>query len=542
MINSEQLQKAFIKACNYLELNKEMVNSLNVFPVPDGDTGTNMTLTIKSAIKNLENSKINNCADVSKAISDGALMGARGNSGVILSQILRGFYIGSKDAVNIDVKTIKDCFVNAYKIAYKSVIKPTEGTILTVIREMGEFCEENFENFDDEVEFLKAILKVGFESLNKTPEILPILKEADVVDAGGRGLICLLEGALGNEVVEIKNNYEFNKPARIEHLKAQQDEDIKFGYCTEFMITSDSEEYGILRDKLSSIGDSLIVVKGDNIIKVHVHTNHPGQAIEWALEFGPLHDLKIDNMRRQHNHLHHSDDEVLKAKKNENLSNKEHKKYGFISISTGSGLDEIFKSMFVDEIIKGGQTMNPSTEDILNAVDKINADDIFIFPNNSNIILVSEQAAKISNKNLHVIKTKQIPEAFCALLNFNENLSVSENIENMNNSLKTIKVGQITYSLRNTEIDGIKIEKDDYMGILGGKIVVSEKNIDNTCDKLIKQLIDEDSSIISIYYGEDIKESDANNFAERLSKQYKDVEIELVYGGQPLYYYLISVE
>lgn len=542
MINSEQLQKAFIKACNYLELNKEMVNSLNVFPVPDGDTGTNMTLTIKSAIKNLENSKINTCADVTKAISDGALMGARGNSGVILSQILRGFYLGSKDSVNIDVKTIKDCFVNAYKVAYKSVIKPTEGTILTVIREMGEFCEENFESFDDEIEFVKSILKVGFESLNRTPEILPILKEADVVDAGGRGLICLLEGALGNEVVEIKNNYEFNKPARIEHLKAQQDEDIKFGYCTEFMITSDSEDYGILRDKLSSIGDSLIVVKGDNIIKVHVHTNHPGQAIEWALEFGPLHDLKIDNMRRQHNHLHHSDEEVLKAKNNENLSNKEHKKYGFISISTGSGLDEIFKSMSVDEIIKGGQTMNPSTEDILKAVDKINADDIFIFPNNSNIILVSEQAAKISNKNLHVIKTKQIPEAFCALLNFNENLSVSENIENMNNSLKTIKVGQITYSLRNTEIDGIKIEKDDFMGILGGKIVVSEKNIDDTCDKLIKQLIDEDSSIISIYYGEDIKESDANSLAERLSKQYKDVEIELVYGGQPLYYYLISVE
>ena len=543
MINSEQLQKAFVKACNYLESNKEMVNSLNVFPVPDGDTGTNMTLTIKSAIKNLENSSVNTCADVTKAVSDGALMGARGNSGVILSQILRGFYLGSKDAKFLDTKIIADCFVNAYKVAYKSVIKPTEGTILTVIREMGEFAQENFEKFDDEIEFIKAILNVGFESLNRTPDILPILKEAQVVDAGGRGLMCLLEGAIGDEVVKIeKSSYEFNKPARIEHLKAQKDEDIKFGYCTEFMVTSDSEEYTVLRDKLSSIGDSLIVVKGDNIIKVHVHTNHPGQAIEWALEFGPLHDLKIDNMRRQHNHLHHSDKEVLDAQKKEEAIKKEHKKYGFISISTGSGIAEIFKSMAVDEIIEGGQTMNPSTEDILKAVDKINADDIFIFPNNSNIILVSEQAAKMSDKNLHVIKTKQIPEAFCALINFNSTLSVSENIENMANSLENIKVGQITYSLRDTEIDGVKIKKDDFMGLLGGKIIVSQKNIKDTFDKLVSNLVDEDSSIISIYYGEDVKKEDAQKLVDDLSKKYEDVEVELVYGGQPLYYYLISVE
>lgn len=541
MINSEQLQKAFIKACNYLESNKEMVNSLNVFPVPDGDTGTNMTLTIKSAIKNLENSKINTCSDVTKAISDGALMGARGNSGVILSQILRGFYLGSKDCVNFDVETIKDCFVNAYKVAYKSVIKPTEGTILTVIREMGEFAFENFKNFNEEVEFLKAILKVGFESLDRTPEILPILKEADVVDAGGRGLMCLLEGALGDEIVDIKNTYQFNKPARIEHLKAQQDEDIKFGYCTEFMITSNSEEYNILRDKLSSIGDSLIVVKGDNIIKVHVHTNHPGQAIEWALEFGPLHDLKVDNMRRQHNHLHLTDKEILDVTKKDTV-NKKHKKYGFISISTGSGIDEIFKSFNVDEIIKGGQTMNPSTEDILNAVDKINADDIFVFPNNSNIILVSEQAKSISKKNLHVIKTKQIPEAFCALINFNENLSVEENIENMTNSLENIRVGQITYSLRDTEIDGLKIKKDDFMGLLSGKIVVSKKNIEDVFEKLVEKLVCDESSIISIYYGEDVNENDAKKLADIIEEKYEDIEVELVYGGQPLYYYLISVE
>lgn len=536
MINSEQLQKAFIKACNYLESNKEMVNSLNVFPVPDGDTGTNMTLTIKSAIKNLENSKINTCSDVTKAISDGALMGARGNSGVILSQILRGFYLGSKDCVNFNVETIRDCFVNAYKVAYKSVIKPTEGTILTVIREMGEFAFENFEKFDDEIKFLKAILKIGFESLDRTPEILPILKEADVVDAGGRGLMCLLEGALGDEIVDIKNTYQFNKPARIEHLKAQQDEDIKFGYCTEFMITSDREDYNLLKDKLSSIGDSLIVVKGDNIIKVHVHTNHPGQAIEWALEFGPLHDLKVDNMRRQHSTLH------LDDKKTKDNLTKKRKKYGFISISTGSGIDEIFKSFKVDEIIKGGQTMNPSTEDILNAVDKINADDIFIFPNNSNIILVSEQAKNISKKNLHVIKTKQIPEAFCALINFNENLSVKENIKNMTDSLENIKVGQITYSLRDTEIDGIKIKKDDFMGLLGGKIIISKNNIEDTFEKLIEKLVCEESSIISIYYGEDIKEIDAKKLSDKVAKKYEDIEVELVYGGQPLYYYLISVE
>ena len=488
MINSEQLQMAFVRARNYLESNKEIVNSLNVFPVPDGDTGTNMSLTIKSAIKNLENSKINTCADVTKAISDGALMGARGNSGVILSQILRGFYLGSKESVTLDVETIKECFVNAYKVAYKSVIKPTEGTILTVIREMGEFAEANYTYYNDEIEFCKEILKEGFRSLEKTPEILPILKEADVVDAGGRGLMYLLEGALGDEVVEIKNNYEFNRPARIEHLAAQQDEDIKFGYCTEFMITSDSEEYGVLRDKLASIGDSLIVVKGDNIIKVHVHTNHPGQAIEWALEFGPLHDLKIDNMRRQHNHLHHTDKEVEDAKHSEEV--KEHKKYGFISISTGDGIDEIFKSMGVDEIITGGQTMNPSTEDILNAVEKINADDIFVFPNNSNIILVSEQAAKISKKRLHVIKTKQIPQAFSSLFNFDESLSVDENIELMTEAISNIKVGQITYALRDTEIEGVKIKKDDFMGLNEGKITVSKKKIEDTFEALIDQLID----------------------------------------------------
>ena len=540
MINSEQLQMTFVRARNYLESNKEIVNSLNVFPVPDGDTGTNMSLTMKSAIKNLENSKINTCADVTKAISDGALMGARGNSGVILSQILRGFYLGSKESVTLDVETIKDCFVNAYKVAYKSVIKPTEGTILTVIREMGEFAEANYTNYDDEIEFCREILKEGFRSLEKTPEILPILKEAEVVDAGGRGLMYLLEGALGDEIVEIKNNYEFNKPARIEHLAAQQDEDIKFGYCTEFMVTSDSEEYEILRDKLASIGDSLIVVKGDNIIKVHVHTNHPGQAIEWALEFGPLHDLKIDNMRRQHNHLHHTDKEVEDAKHSEEV--KEHKKYGFISISTGEGIDEIFKSMGVDEIITGGQTMNPSTEDILNAVEKINADDIFVFPNNSNIILVSEQAAKISTKRLHVIKTKQIPQAFSSLFNFDESLSVEENIELMTEAISNVKVGQITYALRDTEIEGVKIEKDDFMGLNENKITISEKKIEDTFEKLIDQLVDEDSSIVSIYYGEDVKEEDANKLAKIVEEKYEDVEVELVYGGQPLYYYLISVE
>ncbi|MCI5997793.1 MAG: DAK2 domain-containing protein [Parvimonas sp.] len=541
MINSEQLQRAFIRARNYLDSNREIVNGLNVFPVPDGDTGTNMTLTIKSSIKNLENSDVKNCSDVVKAVSDGALMGARGNSGVILSQILRGFYVGAKDKEELDVETLKECFVNAYKVAYKSVIKPTEGTILTVIREMGEFAEKSYADFNDEVEFCNAILKVGFESLNRTPEILPILKEAGVVDAGGRGLLYLFEGALGNEIVEINRNYDFNKPARTEHLAAQNDEDIEFGYCTEFMITSDSEEYTVLRDKLSEIGDSLIVVKGDNIIKVHVHTNHPGQAIEWALEFGPLHDLKIDNMRRQHNHLHHTDKEVEEAKNNKEIK-IENKKYGFVSISTGNGIDEIFKSMGVDEIITGGQTMNPSTEDILNAVDKINADDIFIFPNNSNIILVSEQAAKISKKNLHIIKTKQIPEAFSALFNFDESLSVEENIEAMTDAILNIKVGQITYSLRDTEIDGVKILKDDFMGISGGKIKISKKDISEVFEDLVAELIDDETSIVSVYYGEDVTKEDAEKLVEKVSENYDDVEIELVYGGQPVYYYLISAE
>lgn len=541
MINYDELQKAFVKACNCLEKNKEIVNGLNVFPVPDGDTGTNMTLTIKSAIKNLENSKINSCSDVAKAISDGALMGARGNSGVILSQILRGFYLGSKDKSALNVEDLKECFVNAYKVAYKSVIKPTEGTILTVIREMGEFAEENFEKYDDEVLFCQDILNQGFKTLDKTPEILPILKEAGVVDAGGRGLLYLFEGAMGDEVVDVKNNYDFNRPARIEHLAAQEDADIKFGYCTEFMITSDSEEYENLRDKLSEIGDSLIVVKGDNIIKVHVHTNHPGQAIEWALEFGPLHDLKIDNMRRQHSHLHHTDKEVEEAKKQE-PKKVENKKFGFISISTGEGIDSIFKDMGVDEIITGGQTMNPSTEDILNAVEKINADDIFIFPNNSNIILVAEQATKISEKNLHVIKTKQIPQAFCCLFNFNESLSAQENAEIMTECISDVKVGQITFALRDTDIDGVKIKKDDFIGLSNGKITISEKKIEKSFEKLIDSLIDEDSSIVTVYYGEDVKEEEAQSLADKISNKYEDIEIELMYGGQPLYYYLISVE
>jgi len=545
-IDAQSLKSAFITGAKSLEAKKEWINELNVFPVPDGDTGTNMTMTIMSAAKSLAAEESDDIATLCKAIAQGSLRGARGNSGVILSQLFRGAAKILKEAAVIDVFEIALAFDNASETAYKAVMKPKEGTILTVARAMGEKALEIHDEYDDIISFLEAVLAYGDETLQKTPEMLPVLKKAGVVDSGGQGLMVILHGILeglkGNvielgDVVLSTKSSSANGAAREDIDTA----DIKFGYCTEFIVNlnkeftdKDEEEF---KEFLTSIGDSLVCVADDEVVKIHVHTNDPGLAIQRGLSFGELTNLKIDNMREEHR------ERVIKGVDQILESQNQKKKMGVISVSAGSGLTSIFKDIGVDVVVEGGQTMNPSTEDILNAVEHLNAETIYILPNNKNIILAAEQASKIvENKKVVVIPTKTIPQGITAMISLSEERSAEENVENAIEEIANVKTAQITYAVRNTTIDDVEIHENDVMALGDNGIIGVDKSIDSAVEKALDSMIDDTSELVCLYYGDEVNEDDATRLCDELSAKYKNVEFELHNGRQPVYYYFISVE
>ncbi len=533
-ITGIELKQGLKVAGQFLEDNKEKINALNVFPVPDGDTGTNMSLTMKSAVNKSSNTDSESISEIMLAASQGSLMGARGNSGVILSQLFRGFAIGFKDKDVADVDTLAAAFKEAANTAYKAVMKPTEGTILTVAREMGEKAEELKKRETDVLVFLEKVIEHGNEALAKTQDMLPVLKEAGVVDAGGKGLMTIVTGIYnslsGIEIVIIENNEEEQYKDVVEH-KFLDTEDIKFSYCTEFMVNCDMSDLELeqFRNYLANLGDSLMAVKGEGLTKVHVHTNNPGKAIEKALTYGYLSDLKIDNMKLQY-------EKVKEEKK------KVDKKYSFVAVSTGEGIDKIFEDMNVDQIVTGGQTMNPSTEDIVKAIEKTSGENVFILPNNSNIILAAEQSKNLCDRNIIVLPTKTIPQGITAIFSFDEGASPEENESQMLEAIGDVKSGQLTYAVRDSEVNGTKIEKDDFIGLLENKIVVSGSTKEIAIDELIEKMVDEDSSLITIIYGEEISEDEVSQLEDKLVERYPDLDIEVLHGGQPIYYYIISVE
>lgn len=545
-IDVGMMRNAIKSAIKNLDVNKDMVNALNVFPVPDGDTGINMFLTIKSAGNYALAEETNHCGELARALSKGALMGARGNSGVILSQILRGFYMGVEDFKELDVKAIKRGFESSKEIAYKAVMKPTEGTILSVVRYMSVFAVSNQSKFSDPIEYLEAIYAEGERALEKTPEMLPVLKEAGVVDSGGKGLLVLLRGAIDGLKGE-----EVQYTAEVVETKTEKvvfDENIKFGYCTEFIIhtdNTDQHDADTLKEELLKFGDSLVCVKVEDIIKVHVHTNHPGKALELALERGYLTGIKSDNMRLQNAEVRRAHEEE-QQKKYEALQAEEEKapqkEYGFVAVASGEGIMNVFKDFEVDEIVSGGQTMNPSVEDLTKKIDKVNAKNIFVLPNNSNIVLTAEKAAEFSDKNVIVIPTKTIPQGISAMINFDFDLDLDDAIETLNESIKAVKSGSITYAVRDTTVSGKKINQGDYMGILESDIVSSSDDIYDTILETLKKGIDEDTSIVTLYAGEEVTEVQMDEIIEKLENEFDDITIEGLMGNQQVYYYLISIE
>ena len=543
-IEVNTLTKMFLAGAKNLEAKKEWINELNVFPVPDGDTGTNMTLTIMSAASEVNNLSERTMETVAKAISSGSLRGARGNSGVILSQLLRGFTKGIKGYETLDVMTISNAFQKAVETAYKAVMKPKEGTILTVARGAADKAAELALEEEDLDVFFAGVIEEAERVLATTPDLLPVLKEAGVVDSGGQGLVEVLKGAydayLGKEV-----DYTFEAPKSAPvKISAETEAEIKFGYCTEFIIVLDKkfEHKDEMEFKafLESIGDSIVCVADDDIVKIHVHTNHPGQAIEKALTYGSLSRLKIDNMREEHEEKLIKDASKIAAQQKAEEPRKE---MGFISVSIGEGIGEIFKGLGVDYLIEGGQTMNPSTEDMLNAIDKVNAEHIFILPNNKNIILAANQAkALCEDKDIIVIPTKTVPQGITAMINFMPDSSSEENEARMTEELANVKTGQVTYAVRDTHIDDKEIKEGNIMGIGDHAILAVGEDVEQTTLDMFKELIDEDSELISIYYGEDVKKEDADKLGEDLSDLYPDCDIEVHFGGQPIYYYVVSVE
>lgn len=556
-INAELLGKCFVAGAKNLEAKKEWINELNVFPVPDGDTGTNMTMTIMSAASEVASLGNPDMKSLCKVIASGSLRGARGNSGVILSQLLRGFTKVAENHDELDVITLSEAIEKAVETAYKAVMKPKEGTILTVARGISEKALSLVNEVDDIEEFVSILFEEGEAVLQTTPELLPVLKQAGVVDSGGQGLIEVLRGVLdvlkGKEVdYSIEGAKSGSGVSSFAKITAETEAEIKFGYCTEFIIVlnkpmTENEEHEF-KEFLGNLGDSIVLVADDEITKVHVHTNDPGKAITKALTFGSLSRIKIDNMREEHQEKLFKDSEKLAkeqaeadaAKKKESSERKE---FGFISVSAGDGLDEIFKGLQVDYMIKGGQTMNPSTEDMLNAIDKVNAEHIFILPNNGNIIMAANQARDLTeDKKIHVIPSKTIPQGIVAMINFIPERTAEENEETMTEALSTIKTGSVTYAVRDTEIDDVKINKDDFMGIGDKTILSAGTDIDVVIKEMLDKMVDKDSSIITIYYGEDKTEDDANALMKQFNEYYPDCDCEVYYGGQPVYYYLISVE
>lgn len=552
-IDAAMLKKCFLAGAANLEAKKEIINELNVFPVPDGDTGTNMTMTILSAAKEVSNIASPNFENLSKAISGGSLRGARGNSGVILSQLFRGFTKEIKSVTVIDAPVLARAFQKATETAYKAVMKPKEGTILTVAKGLSDKMNELACENGDLEEILGQVLEHGRYVLSQTPEMLPVLKEAGVVDSGGQGLIEVLSGIydclLGKEI-DLTAALGTTTTAKVEADTTQAD--IKYGYCTEFIINIekkfDNGDELNFKAYLESIGDSIVVVADDEIVKVHVHTNDPGLAIQKALTYGSLSKMKIDNMREEHREKLIKEAQKAEAEKKaaEEAAKKPaepKKKYGFISVSAGAGLSEIFEGLGVDVVIEGGQTMNPSTEDMLNAIDKVNAENVFILPNNSNIILAANQAQSIvTDKNVYVVPSKTIPQGITALINFDESADAEANFDNMSSEMKNVKTGQVTYAVRDTSMDGKEIKQNDIMGI-GDKTILSVgKDIEETTIDMLSQLIDDDSELISVYYGEDVSSEQVDSLTAKIEETYPDLDLEVHSGGQPIYYYIVSVE
>ncbi len=556
-INAETLAKGFLAGAKNLEAKKEWINELNVFPVPDGDTGTNMSMTILSAAKEVGSLDHLDMASLAKAISSGSLRGARGNSGVILSQLFRGFTKVIKEYDEVNVQILSDSFQKAVETAYKAVMKPKEGTILTVAKGMANRAAELCDETDDLIFFCEEVIREGDYVLGKTPDMLPVLKQAGVVDSGGQGLMQVMKGALdalkGREI-----DYSFvtetregaAKPEGSYNIEAQASQEIRFAYCTQFLIMLEkpitTRQENEFKEYLETIGDSIVVVADDEIVKVHVHTNDPGMAMQRGLSMGSLTTIIIENMKLER-------DEKISALKEKEMQQTDlpsaeaekepPKEMGFISVSIGEGIAEIFKGLGVDYIIEGGQTMNPSTEDMLNAIEKVNAKTIFILPNNKNIILAANQASSLAeDKDIIVIPTKTIPQGITALVNFIPDSPAEENAKRMAAEIHAVKSGQVTYAVRDTVIDGRAIRQDDYMGIGDAGILSVGKDLDAVVFDMIKQMVDEESAIVSIYYGADMKEDAARAIGEKVTEAFPEVETEVHYGGQPIYYYVVSVE
>lgn len=557
-IDAKLLKQAFLAGAKNLEAKKEWINELNVFPVPDGDTGTNMTMTIMAAAREVAAIEEPTMESLAKAISSGSLRGARGNSGVILSQLFRGFTKEIKKADVITTTVFANAFVRATETAYKAVMKPKEGTILTVAKGMSDKAVELVSQTEDLIELFSQVIEHGDYVLSQTPEMLPVLKQAGVVDSGGQGLMQVMKGALdgllGKELdLSVEGVKSAGQPAAkaVTGAASTEDFDIKFGYCTEFIINAEKEfteeDEHSFKGYLESIGDSIVVVADEDVVKVHVHTNHPGLAFEKALTYGSLSRMKVDNMREEHEErlIQNAEKAAAEQKAAEEAlkASEPRKPYGFIAVSIGNGLGEIFRGIGADYLIEGGQTMNPSTEDMLNAIDKVHADTIFILPNNKNIILAAEQAKHLTeDKEIIVVPSKTVPQGITALINFMPDLTPEENLENMTEEMQRVKTGQVTYAVRTTCIDGMDITEGDIMGIGDKGMLAVGKSVDSTTLDMLQAMIDEESELVTIYYGSEVTEEEASVLLEKAQERFPECEIELQAGGQPIYYYLISVE
>ncbi|SHJ55292.1 hypothetical protein SAMN02745163_02126 [Clostridium cavendishii DSM 21758] len=546
-INGENFYYMVINASNRLEEQSDYVNALNVFPVPDGDTGTNMSMTFKAAVKEIEGINSTNIGEVSKKLAKGALMGARGNSGVILSQILRGISKGLENKESVSSKELSEALQEGSKAAYKAVMRPTEGTILTIIRAAGEAAVKS--NKTDITELMNEVCIQSKKMLDKTPEMLPALKKAKVVDSGGMGLLIILQGmheALKSDLKASIQNVSVKAPGagNVSAANNLNDHDIKFGYCTEFIILGDAKNANKFKEEIESMGDSMIVVGYEDVIKVHIHTNDPGKVLSKAVMLGELSKIKIDNMREEHRELLTKED-YKKAELENTIEAPvvaESKKYAFISVAMGSGIKNIFEDLGVDFVIEGGQTMNPSTQDILECIDKLNAEHIFVLPNNKNIIMAATQAAEISDKDIRVIPTKTIPQGITCLTMFNPEAEVEENVEELNSNIEMVKTGSVTYAVRDTEMDGIEIKEGNILGLIEGKIKEVGSDVYDLTESLLEKMVDEDSELITLFYGKDCEENKVNEFLSKIEEKYKDLDVQCYKGEQPLYYFILSVE
>ncbi|MCM3113975.1 DAK2 domain-containing protein [Neobacillus sp. MER 74] len=555
-LDGKRFAEMVIQGANHLSANAKMVDALNVFPVPDGDTGTNMNLSMTSGAKEVKNNVQDHIGKVGAALSKGLLMGARGNSGVILSQLFRGFSKAVETKAKISGTEFAEALEAGVETAYKAVMKPVEGTILTVAKDSAKKAIQAAQHSNDVIVIMEEVLKEAKASLKRTPDLLPVLKEVGVVDSGGQGLVFVYEGFLavlkGEKLPDTPTAaLSMDELVNTEHHKSVQGhintEDIEFGYCTEFMVRFEQEktakhpfDEGVFRNDLSKLGDSLLVIADEDVVKVHIHSEQPGEVLSYGQKYGNLINMKIENMRQQHTNIvgEHKNGPVT----DRDNSAKEQQEYGIVAVSMGSGIADLFRSIGAHAVIEGGQTMNPSTEDIVKAVKEVNAKKVFILPNNKNIIMAAQQAADVSEEDIYVIPSKTVPQGLSALLAFNPSAGLQTNEDSMNGALKHVKTGQITFAVRDTQIDGLEIEKDDFMGIAEGKIVVKNKDKGKVAEDLLSQMLDEDSEILTIIYGEDINEEDVNQLSKYVEENYGDIEVEIHNGGQPLYSYIFSIE